>query len=163
MKHHRVKETISRETRETLLTQIQELTNAMPVLVSVPDGQRKRMAKMGLRSRPFVEDAIKLATEHSDILPRTYEPAGLRAKLETVENLRDIAAAVETLSSKLSESLMVAGAELYEDARLIYTLVKTGVRPAGLEPARAKLKQRFKGGGGQKAPEQPAEEVPQAA
>lgn len=144
MKHHLVNETIGTETREALLDQIRTLTDAMPVMVTIPPGERRRMAKLGLRSRAFAEDAIQLALENTEILPRALDPAVLRAKLDTVENLRDITAALRQLTGRLHETLTVAGAELYEDARLIYTLVKTGMRPGGADHARVELQKRYK-------------------
>ena len=145
MKHHSINQALDEATREGLLQQINSLATQWPHTVLIPEGQKRRLAKMGSRTRPFVEDAIKLAAENPDILPRSHDPATLRAKLGTVENLRAVHMALQQVTEKFRDTLTVAGAELYEDARLVYTIAKTGARPSGLVAARQQLAQRFKG------------------
>lgn len=145
MKYHTVNQPLDEETREALFQYITSLTNQWPHTVAIPEGQKRRLAKMGNRTRPFVEDAIKLAAENPDLLPRSHDPSALRAKLATVDNLRAVATSLQQLAEKYQDTLTVAGAELYEDARLVYTIIKTGARPSGLAGARERLAKRFKG------------------
>jgi hypothetical protein len=52
----------------------------------------------------------------------------------------------------------MAGAELFDDAHLIYKLTKTKVKPEGLVDVTDSIGQRFAGQGNRKAKNQTAEE-----
>lgn len=107
--------------------------------------------KMGNKSRSFVEDAIKVGIENPGMLPRTLDPERLGAKLALSGQLRGIQRSVGQLNERLSDTLMATGAELFDDARLIYQLTKTKVKPEGLVDISDNIGQRFAGQGNRKA------------
>jgi hypothetical protein len=134
------------------------INNTLDFLVGLTPEESQRYMKMGNKSRSFVEDAIKIGIENPGMLPRSVDPEQLGGKLGLSGQLRDIHRIVSQLNERLYDTLMVAGAELFDDARLIYKLTKTKVKPEGLVDVTDSIGQRFAGQGNRKAKNQTAEE-----
>ncbi len=143
MKHHRYNGKIDEPARKAIVDDITTLAAKMEPLVSIAPSDKRRLAKMGLKTRAFVTDAILIADKYPDILPQAQDPQSLRAKLNTVDNLREVHQLLMSLADKLRDTMTVAGAEVYEDARLVYTIAKTNVKTTGLQSAKESLKRRF--------------------
>lgn len=143
---------------EAQLTSITEslatINTTLDFLIGLTPEESQRYMKMGNKSRSFVEDAIKVGIENPGMLPRSVDPVLLGARLDLSGQLRDIHRIVSQLSERLNDTLMVAGAELFDDARLIYKLTKTKVKPEGLIDVADTIGQRFAGQGNRKAKNQ---------
>lgn len=61
--------------------------------------------------------------------------------------LREVQSDLQQVKVMVNNTVTVMGSELYEDARLIYSLTKTKVQADGLNTATAKLSKRFAGQG----------------
>lgn len=130
---------------------LESINMTLNFLIGLTPEEAQRIMKMGSKSRSFVEDAIKVGIENPGMLPRTLDPERLGGKLELTGQLRDIHRAVSQLNERLSDTLTVAGAELFDDARLIYKLTKTKVKPEGLEDIADSIGQRFARQGNRKS------------
>lgn len=127
------------------------INTTLDFLIGLTPEDSQRFMKMGNKSRSFVEDAIKIGIENPGMLPRTLDPERLGGKLALTVQLRDIHRIVSQLNERLSDTLMAAGAELFDDARLIYQLTKTKVKPEGLIDIAEGIGQRFAGQRNRKA------------
>ena len=134
------------------------LNTTLDFLVGLTPEESQRFMKMGNKSRSFVEDAIKVGIENPGMLPRSLDPVRLGGKLALSGQLRDIHRTVSQLNERLYDTTMVAGAELFDDARLIYMLTKTKVKPEGLIDVSDSIGQRFAGQGNRKAKNQTTQE-----
>lgn len=130
---------------QTLNGALGTLTQTLDFLVGLDPAERKRLAKMGPKSRAFVEDTIAAGIRNTEMLPRAVEPEALRGRLELVEQIREMAAAVGQLKERLDDTVTLAGSELYDAARLLYSLTRRSVSADGLTGATEKLSQRFAG------------------
>lgn len=134
------------------------LNNTLDFLIGLTPEETQRYMKMGNKSRSFVEDAIKIGIENPGMLPRSLDPEQLGGKLALSSQLRDIHRTVSQLNERLYDTLMAAGAELFDDARFIYKLTKTKVKPEGLVDVSDSIGQRFARQGNRKAKDQTAQE-----
>ena len=112
-------------------------------LVGLSPDERQRLAKMGQKTRAFVEDAITAGTGNPGMLPRSLDPVKMRGKMVLADQLREFNAKVVQLAERLDDTLTLAGSEMYEDARLIYKLTKTKAKADGLNAAAAGMSRRF--------------------
>jgi hypothetical protein len=75
------------------------------------------------------------------------EPETLQDKLTLFGQLREVQSDLQQVTELVNNTVTVMGSELYEDARLIYSLTKTKVQADGLNTASAGLSTRFAGQG----------------
>jgi hypothetical protein len=134
------------------------INNHLDFLIGLTPEEVQRVMKMGNKSRSFVEDAIKIGIENPGMLPRTLDPEELGGKLVLTGQLRDIHRTVSQLNERLHDTLMVAGADLFDNARLIYKLTKTKVKPEGLIEITGKIGKRFAGQGNRKVKNETTQE-----
>jgi hypothetical protein len=133
--------------RTAITSSLATIGNELSFLVSLSARERRALSKMGQKTRAFVEDAIELGIRNPGMLPRSLDPDVMRGRLDLVDQLREIQGAFEQLTERLNDTLMQAGSELYDEARLIYQLTKTRAKSPGLGSAVQSLSQRFAGQG----------------
>lgn len=133
--------------RTAIDTSLASIGNELSFLVSLDARERQALSKMGQKTRAFVEDAIELGIRNPGMLPRSLDPDEMRGRLDLVDQLREIQGAIQQLEDRIGDTLMLAGSELYEEARLIYQLTKTRAKAPGLDAAVQSLSQRFAGQG----------------
>lgn len=147
-------ETLTEAQLTSINDSLNTINNHLDFLVGISPNETQRIMKMGNKSRSFVEDAIKIGIDNPGMLPRTLDPKMLGCKLALTGQLRDIHRTVSQLNERLSDTLMVAGGELFDDARFIYKLTKTKVKPKGLVEVTDKIGQRFARQGNRKSQNQ---------
>jgi len=144
-------EALTKAQLTSITNSLDTINQELDFLIGLSQQEAQRIMKMGNKSRSFVEDAIKVGIENPGMLPRTLDPERLGAKLALSGQLRGIQRSVGQLNERLSDTLMATGAELFDDARLIYQLTKTKVKPEGLVDISDNIGQRFAGQGNRKA------------
>jgi len=133
--------------RTAINSSLETIQTELSFLVGINARERQRLPKMGNKSRAFVEDAIEVGIQNPGMLPRSLDPEVMRGQLDLVDQLREIHSSVRQLEEQLSDTLTVAGSELYDEARLVYKLAKTRAKAPGLGGAAQALAQRFAGQG----------------
>jgi hypothetical protein len=133
--------------RTAIDTSLATIGNELSFLVSLEARERQALSKMGQKTRAFVEDAIELGIRNPGMLPRSLDPDVMRGRLDLVDQLREIQGAIQQLEDRISDTLTLAGSELYDEARLIYQLTKTLAKAPGVDSAVQSLSQRFAGQG----------------
>lgn len=129
------------------LAAISAVEALVPQVVNLDARERKKLAKMGSRSESFVRDALAAAENNPQFLPPYVEPGKMRRDLEYADALGEVEGQLRSLLEKISDTRMLAGAEAYSAARMIYRSLggaeRSGVPGAGA--LRAALKDRFSG------------------
>jgi hypothetical protein len=93
------------------------------------------------------KDAIKAGVNNPSMLPCSIEPESLQDKLTLFAQMRGVQCNLQQVTELVDNTVTTVGSELYEDARLIYSLTKTKVQADSLNTATAKLSKRFAGQG----------------
>jgi hypothetical protein len=144
MRYKKTTEPLTQVQRESIDGNLNSINEALAFLVSLTPQERKRLPKMGQRSRAFVEDAIEAGIRNPGLLPRSLEPVEMRNQLELTDQIRGIAASVAQLNERLTDTLTLLGSQLYEDARLVYQMTRTkAAKDDGLKSATEALARRF--------------------
>lgn len=119
------------------------IDSQLTFLVGITPIERRRLAKMGQKTRAFVKDAIAAGIRNPSMLPRSLDPDKMRGKMTLTDQLRELHARTCQLAERLGDTLTLAGSEMYEDARLIYKLTKTKATAPGLNSAAEGMSRRF--------------------
>lgn len=144
MRYPKEPEPLSQAQRDSINGSLNTIQENLGFLVSLTPMERKRLPKMGERSRGFVEDAIEAGIRNPGMLPRSLEPEEMRNQLELTDQVRGIAASVAQLNERLTDTLTLLGSQLFEDARLVYQMTRTKVaKDDGLKAATEALSRRF--------------------
>ena len=113
--------------RESVAAALNSIRSSLGFLVRLRPSDKQRLLKMGNKNRVFVEDAIKAGVSNPSMLPRSIEPEALQDKLTLFGQLREVQSDLQQVTELVNNTVTVMGSELYEDARLIYSLTKTKV------------------------------------
>lgn len=127
----------------SVLTNLGQLEQLMPFLIGLTVRDRRRLAKVGVRTRPFVADAMATALANPGVVPRSVDLDRLRARLATLERLGEIKRVLASLSERVSDTHTQLGSELYAVGRSIYTVMKSPATVPGLQERKRLLGQRF--------------------
>ena len=138
---------LSQAQRDSVTTGLNSIRSSLSFLIGLRPSEKQRLLKMGTKNRAFTEDAIQAGIANPGMLPRSIEPDLLQGKLSLYGQLREVQAELQQIMEMVDNTVTVMGSELYEDARLIYSLTKSKAQADGLNAAAAKLSERFAGQG----------------
>ena len=138
---------LSEAQRESVSLGLNSIRNTLSFLVGLRPSDKQRLLKMGNKNRAFTEDAIQAGIANPGMLPRSIDPETLQGRLTLYGQLREVQADLQQIHELVDNTVTVMGCELYEDARLIYSLTKTKAQADGLNSAAARLSERFAGQG----------------
>ena len=97
MPANRIDAALTAEQREKAKTALAALTEALPFLIDLADGERATMVKFGEMNRSFVVKALAIAEAHREILPASFSLSEFSADVALVEDLYPLRNALETL------------------------------------------------------------------
>lgn len=137
-------EPLTEAQQSSVIGSLKSVNETLAFLVALAPRERKRLQKMGQQTRAFVEDALEAGIRNPGLLPRALDPDEMRDRLDLADQLREINATVAQLHERLSDTLILVGSSLFEDARLVYKLTRTKVgKDEGLKAATETLSKRF--------------------
>lgn len=144
MRYKKQSEPLTQAQRDSIDGSLNTIRENLDFLVALTPVERKRLSKMGARSRGFVEDAIAAGIRNPGLLPRSLDPEEMRRQLALTDQIRGIAASVAQLNERLTDTLTLLGSQLFEDARLVYRMTRTHAgQDDGLKSATEALARRF--------------------
>ncbi|MFH1496530.1 MAG: hypothetical protein ABII82_01775 [Verrucomicrobiota bacterium] len=126
-----------------MLTALGQLEQQMPFLIGLSREDRLRLAKVGDRTRPFLNDAIATALANPGIVPRSVDIDSLRARATALKNLSEVKRAFGQVLEKITDSETLLASELFAVTRSIYQVMKTPATVPGLNDQLDRLAQRF--------------------
>lgn len=143
MPDNRISASLSAADRQAVLDALQTVRQKLPFLVDLTPDERHTLPKMGDNSRAFVLQALEVATQNPDILPRSFDVEEMRKDVELLDALSPVRAAVSQLFELIDDSYMAVGSEAYSAALLVYQFARSAGKGAALDGALDALGQRF--------------------
>ena len=143
MPDNHISATLSQADRMAVLEALNTIRAKLPFLVDLSLEERKALPKMGDTGRGFVMQALQVAEQNPDILPRSFDVAEMRKDVELLDALLPIVTASAQLNELLDDTYTAVGSEAYASALLVYQFVRAAGKGAALDGALDALGQRF--------------------
>jgi len=143
MPDNRISATLSQADRQAVLDAINTIRTKLPFLIDLSPEERQTLPKMGDKSRGFVSQALEVATQNTDILPRSFDVEEMRKDVELLVALAPVLAALAQLNELVDDTVVAVGSEAYAAALLIYQYARAAGKGAALDTALDSLGQRF--------------------
>jgi hypothetical protein len=143
MSDNRISATLSAADRQAVLDAIQTIREKLPFLVDLTPEERRNLPKMGDSSRAFVAQALEVAKQNTDMLPRSFDVEEMRKDVELLEALAPIRTSLAQLSEFVDDTCVGVGSEAYTASLLIYQFARSAGKGAALDSALDSLGQRF--------------------
>jgi hypothetical protein len=143
MADNRIDATLSQADRQDVLDAINTIRTKLPFLIDLTTEERRFLPKMGDKSQAFVTQALTVAEQNPDVLPRSFDVAEMRRDVELAEALRPVMTALTQLQELVEDTYLEIGSEAYTSALMIYSYMRAGGKGAALDEAASQLGQRF--------------------
>jgi pimeloyl-ACP methyl ester carboxylesterase len=115
----------------------------MSFLVGLSTEERRRLSKIGTRSQTFTHQALAVAAQHPELMPRYLDVDGAMRDMNLFIALNPILQTLIELQRLVKDTQTVAGSEAYAAARTAYTSAKKAAKGMGLEDVVETLSQHF--------------------
>src|SRR5918911_880177 len=104
MPDNRISTTLSTNDQADVLAAIKTIRDKLPFLLDLTPEERRSLPRMGDKSRAFVAQALTVAEQNADILPRSFDTAEMRKDVELMQALEPILLAVAQLHELIDDS-----------------------------------------------------------
>ena len=143
MPENRISAQLGEAERQAVFAAIQTIRQKLPFLIDLTPEERHTLPKIGEKSRGFVEQALQVAEQNPDILPRTFDVGEMRNDVELYSALSSVQTAVSQLNELVDDTVMAVGSVAYASALLVYQFARAAGKGAALDTALDGLAQRF--------------------
>jgi hypothetical protein len=140
---NRISATFGTSERESVLTAIATIKQAMPFLIHLTAEERKTLVKAGDRSRGFTLNCLNAAQQHSECLPRTFDVDEMAKDVKLMEDLYAVMMALTELHSLVDDTYSTAQSEAYGAALKVYNAAKAHDDMPAMKVVVDQLKQEF--------------------
>jgi hypothetical protein len=155
MADNRIDTTLSQADQQAVLDAINTIRTKLPFLIGLTPDERRDLPKMGDKSRAFVQQALTLAQQNTDILPRSFDVEEMRRDVELIESLQPIRQALAQLQELVEDTYLEIGSEAYTAALMVYNYAQTSGKSGMLDQMVDQMGQRFARKARKSATEQP--------
>ena len=87
--------------------------------------------------------ALQIAEQNPDILPRSFDVAEMRSDVELLSALSPVMTTLSQINELVDDTYMAVGSEAYASALLVYQYARTAGKGPALDSALDALSQRF--------------------
>jgi hypothetical protein len=143
MPDNRISASLSQTDRQAVLDAVNTIRTKLPFLIDLSPEERRTLPRMGDKSRGFVAQALEVAEQNPDILPRSFDVSEMRKDVELLAALSPVLAALSQLNELVDDTVMAVGSEAYAAALLIYQFARAAGKGSALDTALDSLGQRF--------------------
>jgi hypothetical protein len=146
MEYDRVSYVFSDEQLDLIKQSINTIKSTIePTRTSLTTESRRRLAKMGDRSHPFTEQALKLCIIHPEFLPSFRTVEEFQGDWSLTMQLKEIHNDLKLLIRDIYDTYMAAGADSYSHAREYYISSQRAAKDnrPGAQTVVDELKPRF--------------------
>jgi hypothetical protein len=143
MPDNRISATLSQADQQAVLAAIQTIRQKLPFLIDLTPEERRSLPRMGDRSRGFVAQALEIAAQNTDILPRSFDVDEMRKDVDLLAALSPVMTALSQLNELVEDTYMEVGSEAYMSGLLVYQFARSAGKGAALDNALDALGQRF--------------------
>lgn len=142
-KDNRINATLSQADATAIMDAINTIRTKLPFLVDLTIEERRSLPKMGDKSRAFVGQALEVARQNDDVLPRSFDVTEMGKDVELANALQPIVVALTQLQELVDDTYMLVGSEAYAAALLVYHYARSSGKGSGLDNTLDDLGQRF--------------------
>lgn len=143
MPDNRISATLSQADQQAVLAAINTIREKLPFLLDLTPDERRSLPKVGDSGHGFVMQALTVATQNEDILPRSFDVEEMRRDVALLNSLQPIVAALSQLSELVEDTHIAIGSEAYTAALLVYQYARSAGKGSALDSALDALGQRF--------------------
>ncbi len=143
MPDNRVNATLSAADQQEILAAINTIKQKLPFLIDLTPEERRALPKMGDKSRAFVSQALAVASQNSDFLPRSFDVAEMRQDVELIAALAPVVTALTQLQELVDDTYTAVGSEAYSAALIVYSYAQQSGQGAALDTLLDAMGQRF--------------------
>jgi hypothetical protein len=152
MPENRVSASLSQTDQQAVLAAIQTIREKLPFLIDLTPDERRRLPKIGDTGHNFAAQALTIATQNQDILPRSFDLAEFQQDADLLAALRPVVMALTQLQELVEDTYLEVGSEAYAAALTVYGYAKASDKGAALDSLLADMKRRFKRSTGKSDP-----------
>lgn len=128
---------------DSALAAINGLKALLPPMPNLTALERRRMAKLGIKSRGFVDAAFEAAQKDPGVLPGSLSLVTVQEQDQLHRYLSLLETHIADFNAKLGDALLLTGNWNYLAALSIYAGFKTPLGKAKMPEQQAFLRQRF--------------------
>jgi hypothetical protein len=143
MPDNRIDATLSPSDLTAIMDAINTIRTKLPFLLDLTKDDRHTLPKMGDKSRAFVSQALEVAKQNPDILPRSFDIEEMRRDVELSNALQPVAMAIAQLQELVDDTSLLVGSEAYTAALMVYQYARAAGKGAALDSNLDALSQRF--------------------
>ena len=143
MPENRISAKLSNADQEAVLEALKTIRQKLPFLLDLTLEERRSLPRMGDKSRAFVTQALTIAEQNEEILPRSFDVAEMRKDVELVQALEPLLPAIAQLQELLEDTYIAVGSEAYTAALAVYQYARASGKGAALDNLLDALGQRF--------------------
>ena len=143
MPDNRISAKLSNTDQTAVLEAINTIRQKLPFLLDLTPEERRSLPRMGDKSRAFVTQALIIAEQNEDILPRSFDVGEMRKDVELVQALEPILPALAQLQELIEDTYIAVGSEAYAVTLAVYQYAKASGKGAALDKLLDALGQRF--------------------
>jgi hypothetical protein len=143
MNQNKVSAALSDTDAAVNMTAPDTIRQKLPFLVDLTPEEKVALLKMGDKRRSFVRDALTVAQQNPDILPRAFNVEEFARDVALERKLAPVAAASSRLAELVDDTLVAVGSDAYMTALAVYQVAKVSGNGVGLDAQLDALGQRF--------------------
>lgn len=143
MPDNRINATLSQADITAILDAIDTIRTKLPFLLDLTPEDRRALPKMGDKSRAFVSQALEVAAQNEEMLPRSFSVEEMRRDVELANALQPIVVGLAQLQELLEDTYTLVGSEAYTAALLVYHYARARGHGEALDGMLDALGQRF--------------------
>ncbi|RYZ69705.1 MAG: hypothetical protein EOP91_15000 [Lysobacteraceae bacterium] len=148
---------ITVEQQTAALAALAQLEAALPGLISLEPGERRKLLWMGDKSEVFCRTTVRVLGDNPQIVPPSLDVAGAQADLVALDRLRPVFERLGRLHSRLDDTTSALGNDIMDVALDGYGQIKLVGDAYGLKELRKEIGGRFA-----RPSRRPAEPSPEA-
>ena len=151
MSENRISIELSSDLVEQVKGLIDQIEEKLPFLISLTSDERNSFPKLNRENELFVEETIRAAESHKEVLPSYIHTDEMAKDLELFQQLSRVMIRLNHVHSKVKDTMHIAGAEALATALVTNNMFQIAAKMGvdGMESVSAKLSELFDSGSGQ--------------
>lgn len=140
---NRVSATLTDETVSSIQKRFDDIVAMLPFLINLTSEERRELARLGDKSKAFVDKSLEVARQYPQILPVGLNVDEMQKDVDLFDDLYSLRMKLGNLAQKLDDTLAVTGNEAYTAALTVYGSAKMNGKGLGMEADIEDLAKRF--------------------
>jgi hypothetical protein len=137
--------TLSNAQLQDIKAALQTIQHHLPFCITLTSDQRRKLYKMGDKSKGFVNTSLTIAQSNPDILPPCFDLEGFVEDYQLATDLSELLLGLQQLTEQVSDTLMAVSSEAMSSGLAVYEYVKIAAKKTpGFKTIAQQLGKRFK-------------------